>query len=220
MRLYPFVTIVALVCGSAAVPALAVDLLNGSFEDGTNPGVGESYVAANSGDIIGWTVSGGGLGYVGDYWQAASGSRSLDLSDKASTISQAFVTDVGGSYAIMFDMSGDPASGAGTKRLMVAVGSVQPLLHVYDVTVDNSLTNMLWQTYFFEFTALSETTTLSFSSMGEGDGPALDNVILFGVDAMPSPIPEPLTWSLMGIGFGLLGATMRRSGMHLPARAV
>ncbi|QXQ07535.1 choice-of-anchor C family protein [Sphingosinicellaceae bacterium] len=219
MRLYPFVLTAALVCSSAAAPALAVDLVNGSFEDGSNPGVGESYVAANSSDIVGWTVSGGGLGYVGDYWQAANGSRSLDLSETASTISQTFATDVGGSYAILFDMSGDPASGAGSKQLMVAVGSVQPLLQVYDVTADNSLTNMLWQSYFFEFTALSETTTLSFSSMGEGVGPALDNVILLGIDSMPSPIPEPVTWSLMGIGFGLLGTAIRRSGVRVAARA-
>ncbi len=207
---------VVLLWGNTAVPALAVDLVNGSFESGIDPGT--SYVAANNADVVGWTIS-GGVRYVGDYWQAADESRSLDLSDSVSTVSQSFATDGGGAYAVTFSMSGDPSDVIGAKQVEISVGSVGSLLQTYVTTPNNSRMNMLWKSYFFELTALSGNTTLSFTSLGGGGGPVLDNIVLFDVGSMPSPVPEPTTWTLFGIGFTMLGMSLRRSTpRHVPLR--
>ena len=202
----------AMLC-SVAAPVAAAELANGSFELGDDPGSSTLDLGNGSTAIAGWTVGGAGLDYVANYWQAADGNRSLGLSGPGpSSIWQSFATEAGGLYAILFDMSGDPAGGSTTKQLVVSVDGVPQLTQTYQVTEANSRTAMGWQTYFLEFTAFSTITTLSFASLGADEhGPALDNVMLFDVGAIPSPVPEPMTWALMGIGFAMLGSVRRRS---------
>lgn len=206
------ILLVAAMLSGLAAPAMAAELANGSFELGADPGPGPMDLGTGSTAIAGWTVGGAGLDYVASYWQAADGARSLGLSGPGpSSISQDFATEAGGWYAILFDMSGDPAGGSTTKQLVVSVDGVPQLTQTYQVTAANSRAAMGWQTYFLEFTAFSTMTTLSFASLAADDfGPALDNVMLFDVGAMPSPVPEPLTWALMGIGFATLGTAVRR----------
>lgn len=208
----------AMLCGAAA-PVFAADLVNGSFEVGDDPGPGLAYLGGGAAAIAGWTVGGTGVDYVGGHWRAAEGTRSLGLSGAgASSIAQSFATDAGATYAILFEMSGDPGGGLGSKQLVVAVDGIQQSVQTYDVTAVNSLTEMYWQTYIVQFTVSSGMTTLSFGSLGtDGHGPALDNVQLFGVDSVDSPTPEPMTWALMGIGFVVTGGVARRrtrAGRH------
>ena len=68
----------AALCGAAH----AAPFQNGSFETGPTPG---GYVTLSAGDtqITGWTVTGDSVDYIGSYWPAADGSRSLDLSGNA-----------------------------------------------------------------------------------------------------------------------------------------
>lgn len=159
----------------AAGPAI----VNGSFETGTNPGAFVQLSAVDSTTIQGWTVSAGTVDYIGTYWQAADGARSIDLSGTtAGAIRQSFATTVGATYKVTFSMSGNPAGGAGTKTMTVDAGGT-PTGFSYEVGAVNppTLADMKWVTKTFSFTATAATTTLTFTSTTSGSfGPALDNV--------------------------------------------
>ncbi|MFL6759627.1 PEPxxWA-CTERM sorting domain-containing protein [Sphingomonas sp.] len=53
-----------------------------------------------------------------------------------------------------------------------------------------------------------------FYSLGTGGNAADGNVLLAGL-VLPSPVPEPGTWALMLLGFGAIGAAMRRNRKKL-----
>src|SRR5262245_40360108 len=74
-----------------ALPALAADekkedanlrvanlLINGSFEDGPDPGEFKP-LDEDADDIKGWVVTRGQIDYIGTHWGHADGKRSLDL---------------------------------------------------------------------------------------------------------------------------------------------
>jgi len=161
-------------------PGIAASLAtNGSFETGANPG---GFVQLSSGDgvtITGWTVSAGTIDYVGTYWQAADGVRSIDLSGSSpGAIRQTFPTTVGTSYKVTFSMAGNPAGGPGMKTMTAGVGGT-PAAFTYEIPTVNppTLADMRWATKSFTFTATAATTTLTFTSTTSGAfGPALDNV--------------------------------------------
>ena len=160
--------------------AVGPDVANGSFETGTTS-PGASFVQLSAGDttITGWTVSAGTIDYVGPYWQAADGVRSLDLSGTGpGAVRQSIATTVGTTYTVTFRMSGNPVGGAGTKTMTADVGAAA-IPFSYEVTaVDpNTLTDMKWAKKSFSFTATATTTVLTFTSTTAGVfGPALDDV--------------------------------------------
>lgn len=181
----------------------AAPFTNGSFETGPAPG---SFVTLGTGNtnITGWTVGGGGVDYIGSYWQAQDGSRSLDLSATSSgSISQTFDTILNQVYSVSFWMAGNPAGSPSVKTLRVsAAGSQQD--YTFDVT-GRTTSNMGWQENEFSFLATSTSTTLTFASLTNTSfGPALDNV---SVEA-DQVVPEPSTW--MMLGGGLVALVFRR----------
>ncbi|HTF42838.1 MAG TPA: DUF642 domain-containing protein, partial [Terriglobales bacterium] len=99
--------ILGLLAGAAlllgAQSAYAVTINNGSFENGTNPGSFTTVGTAGT-NIDGWTVDSGSVDYIGTYWTAASGNRSVDLSGGApGSISQALSGLVDGvQYVLSF----------------------------------------------------------------------------------------------------------------------
>ena len=157
---------------SAADPTIA----NGSFETGTDPVV-STQLSAVSTSITGWTVSSGTVDYIGTYWQAADGVRSLDLSGSGvGAVQQTFVTTVGTSYRVTFSMSGNPEGGTGTKTMTASTGGT-PIAFSYGVGAGNTRVHMKWANKSFLFTATAATTTLTFTSTTSGVyGPALDKV--------------------------------------------
>jgi choice-of-anchor C domain-containing protein len=197
---------------AAAGSASAVTLVNGSFELGTDPGAGFTSEAAGSSAITGWTVGGFGVDYIGGYWMASDGVRSIDLSGTSSgSLSQTFATTVGTDYTVTFDLSGNPDGGTGTKLALTTISGSLPQLSTYTVTAANSRANMNWQTYSYTFTAFAAQSTLTFASFEYSPyGPALDNVSVLETDGSGATVPEPATWALMIGGFGLVGATARR----------
>ena len=52
---------------------------NGSFEEGVNPGAAFITLPAGSTAITDWKVERGTIDYIGPYWTAAEGQRSVDL---------------------------------------------------------------------------------------------------------------------------------------------
>ena len=200
------------VAGSAGAAAFT----NGSFElASVDPGTGFTTLAGGSTAIDGWVVGGDSIDYIGGYWQPEDGARSIDLSGNANgSISQTFDTVAGQSYLVNFFLAGNPDGGPAAKLAITSADGVQQAANVFTVVPGvNTRDNMGWLPYVYRFTAATDSTTLSFASAtGTAFGPALDNVSV-GV------VPEPTSWALMIVGFGGIGAAMRRQRRTLAATA-
>lgn len=196
--------------GLAAAPAsAALSITNGSFELGPDPG---SFTTLNNGDtsITGWTVGGLGVDYIGSYWQASDGVRSIDLNglDQGSIWQQLTGLTIGQNYSILFDMAGNPDGGGSTKVAVVSDAGNQTDVFNFN-TAGTTHANMGWVTQQFNFTATSTSALLTFSSAQNNPfGAAIDNV-------RDAAVPEPATWAMMLVGFGGLGAMLRRKRRQL-----
>lgn len=160
--------------------AAAPDVTNGSFE--TGPAVGAGFVQLSAGDsttITGWTVVSGTVDYVGTYWQAADGVRSIDLNGtSAGAVRQSITTEVGKTYKVTFSMSGNPEGPDGIKTMTADVGAA-PIAFSYEVVPSNTLVDMKWTSKSFTFVAAAVTTVLTFTSTSTTAGvygPVLDKV--------------------------------------------
>ncbi len=180
--------------------ASAAGFQNGSFETGTNPG---TFTQLGAGDpsIAGWTIGGHSVDYIGTYWQASNGERSIDMSGGgAGSLSQSFDTLIGQKYVVTFDMAGNPDSGS--LKSMTVSAAADSANYTFDSTV-TSKPNMGWASKSFQFTANSTTSTLMFASNEySAYGPALDNV---KVQAVPEPA------SMAALTVGALGLLRRRN---------
>jgi len=164
---------------------------NGSFELGTDPGSFATLPAGNT-NITDWTIDSGSVDYIGTYWQASDGVRSIDLNGTAQgSISQSIPTVIGATYDVTFDLSGNPDGGPALKVLSVTSTSTSAQNFSYDTGVQaNSLANMKWASSSYSFIATTTSTKLTFASTITGSfGPALDNVVI--VETLPPPPPPP-----------------------------
>ena len=191
----------------AALPAAAnaAPFVNGSFESGTNPGV-FTPLAAGSTAITGWTVGGDSVDYIGTYWNAQSGSRSVDLSGNApGSIFQTFDTVLGQVYNVTFFLGANGDGPPPSKTVSVsATGNAASNYAVGSTPFPPNVT--AWSPFNYIFTATGTSTTLTFTSTGTtAYGAALDNVNV-------TAVPEPAAWALMILGFGAIGGVMRRRG--------
>ena len=176
-----------IVIGGLAVLALAgatlafSGLTNGSFESGTYLDSGSGFEQLNAGDtsIDGWTVDSGSVDWIGTYWVAQDGSKSIDMSGTdAGAISQTFATTIGNTYTVSFFLAGNPAGPPTVKTLDVSAtgGTVD---HFTFDTSASTLDNMNWTAESYSFLATTTSTTLSFVSTTAGPfGPAIDNVLV------------------------------------------
>lgn len=206
MKIAAFLIAAAMMAPAAANAAVTV--VNGSFEQGTDPGTFIT-LAPGSTAITGWTVGGNrgtGIDYIGSYWEASDGDRSIDLSGNGpGTLSQVLTgLTVGQSYQVNFDLAGNPDGGQGVKLALVqAVIGGAPGIEQFTVDASTSRQDMNWSTRLYRFTAQGTSATLTFSSLTDtAFGPALDNV---GIAA----VPEPASWAMMIMGVGLVGGALR-----------
>jgi choice-of-anchor C domain-containing protein len=189
----------------------ALPFNNGSFETGVdnipaNPGFLTIYAVDNT-SINSWTVFQGSIDYIGSYWVASDGSRSIDLNGYYAQggISQTFDTISGQKYIVSFDLSGNYDQGPDPKTLTVDVIFSSGSYSFYKPATW-SHNNMEWENKIFEFTAAASSSTLRFiSTTGATDnawGPALDNVRV-------TPVPEPGILILLGLSMVSIAGLMR-----------
>jgi choice-of-anchor C domain-containing protein len=153
---------------------------NGSFEDGTFDAQPFDTLIAGSTAITGWTVDSGSIDWIGTYWPASNGVRSIDLNGTDSgAISQTLTTTIGNTYFVTFDLSGNPEGPPDAKTLTVGATGATPASYTYDTALaGNTVADMKWAPQTYSFLATSSSTMLSFTSttIGGAYGPALDNV--------------------------------------------
>lgn len=181
--------------GLLAGPALASDLVNGSFEDGP---VTTSWARVQmSGPLLpGWQITADNLDHIGTLWQPADGARSLELNgNMGGAISQLIATIVGQEYVLRFALSGN-WGGPDIKRLEVGAGSTVQEFSVH--TAGNTGLNMGWSDEQVPFVATDLTTAISFRSLETGfHGAAIDNV---RIELVPAPAAGALLLGLLGVG--------------------
>lgn len=200
-----FALLTAAAMFAAPVAANAATITNGSFESASvDPGTGFTPLGLGSTAITGWVVGGAGIDYIGGYWQAADGTRSIDLSGGAAgSISQTLTTVLGQAYTVSFSLAGNPDGGPSSKVLLT-LGTPGGLTQAdtFDTT-GATRADMNWTTFFYTFRAASTSTTLTFqSATNTAFGPALDQVAI-------AAVPEPATWALMIAGVGFTGGALR-----------
>jgi len=169
---------------SAQAPPL---LVNGSFEDGPNPGRWMQ-VAGGSTAIKGWVVTGEAIDYVGTLWRNSEGARSVDLDGSLRStltppyaqggIAQTFATKPGTIYLVTFDLAGNPYGPPAVKPLRISATG-QEAEFTFDVT-GKRVANMGWVNKTWTLTAKETSTTLEFRSLtvspATGYGAVIDNV--------------------------------------------
>lgn len=163
------------------------DLLrNGSFEKGELSDPTGMTLAAGSKTIDGWVVGGRGVDWIGRYWQASEGGRSIDLDSGDvlgdgpydGSISQTFATTVGRKYLVTFDLAGNPDSEPDIKPVQVSAAGRVELFRFYN-SRKQTHERMGYKSRTFKFTATASSTTLTFTSLaGTGAGAVIDNVVV------------------------------------------
>ena len=147
---------------------------NGSFELGPELSGGWATLADEDESITGWTVV-ESVDYIGVHWQAAEGSRSVDLAAVDGGVEQTFATEPGSRYEVSFGLSANPELGPTWKKIEVSAAGQSA---EFDLSAsDRTHADMGWTRRVWSFTATDPTTTLRFLSRTNSTaGPVIDDV--------------------------------------------
>ncbi|MBC7773220.1 MAG: choice-of-anchor C family protein [Pyrinomonadaceae bacterium] len=158
-------------------------LTNGSFEQGS---LGSLPVGSTA--IPRWVVTRGGIDCT-NVWQAADGSRSVDLQGLNSSggVQQTVTTTPGVQYRLTFALAGNPDNGPVIKHMTARAGAVSENYEFN--TTGKTRQNMGWVDHSVLFVAASGTTELEFySTDAPGSwGAVIDNIRLVEDSGDPCP---------------------------------
>lgn len=197
-----------------AAPASATAVLLTSFEGTIDSGTNYEYVSAtqpySTVNVPLGSVTTADITYSGGSGIQANGSA-WGFADAPNGTQTAFIqsyNDVGGSisialngltagqeYSVSFDLAARPYGGA--DPLTVSAGNSSGMF---------TITNTAWSTHSIDFMA-PESGTADLKFLGS----TLDGDSSVGLDAVSiAAVPEPATWAMMLLGFGMIGFASRR----------
>lgn len=209
MRIVAFRVAMLVVSGMAGTAEAATNLVvNGDF---TNPNTGSGWTSRAS--IPGWVSESGDSIEVGNagVYGATCYSATCQLlevnANRFGSVSQlvsGLVT--GGTYKFGWAYAG--RNGGGAQLLDVFVNGSK--------VAQNSSTGSFtgWQDNAFNFTATGPTAKLLFSSVNAGGNRSFGNLI---TNVSVGAVPEPASWAMMIIGFGMIGYASRRRARMIAA---
>jgi len=191
----------ALTAAAFSVPAVAQNIVaNGDFSSGALPPswAAGADVAVSTGAVYSSCCNTGALADQQNPFAVFGGGSAANVS----TLTQSLTTIAGTSYLLSYRLT---ALGGGTQSLQASLFDGASTLAT---RVDAATAGLAFSTYTLAFTAGSSATTLAFavSPAGSGDGDGIDVIL---DDVSVSAAPEPATWGMMIVGFGLAGAALR-----------
>lgn len=205
MKFYVGIAVAGLAFASQAQ---ATTIINGNFETGPFNGVPTGFSVTPGTEIL--ALQGSDYipccGVIGSPAQLANHFVSFGAGNipNTSSLSQTFATIAGRSYRVNFDFG---ALGGGSQTIFANVfdGGNNAQLSTFSATaIANNNLAATFSRYMLNFVAASNSTRLSFNV-----DPFTTNVD--GVlDNVSATIPEPESWAMMLIGFGLIGSAVRR----------
>ncbi len=185
---------------AVATPVCAVEFIaNGNFE---------------TGNIAGWTAT-GNLGVAPTPFfgisDPAYGSYALDFNGGNTTpngvLSQTITTSAGQAYNFSFNYG---VTSGGNQSLLAEIVDSTSFAVISSTTVFTTSSSPTL--YSATFNALSSGTIVRFSDVAtnptNGQDVVIDNVSVTGPAI--AAVPEPASWALMIVGFGLVGVNARR----------
>ncbi len=203
MRITTLIAASALALLASPANAATNILVNGSFE---TPDTG-SFVTDPSAS---WSTSNVDFvdnGFFGSGF-AFDGSQVVDLVGigTSGSLSQSFASVLGKLYSFSFRYTGNVrlTPSAQTVAATITDGS-STILDTGSIAAPDGVGNSSnWQLFSGSFVGTGNPLTVTFSGTGAGnEGAALDDVQI-------SAAPEPSTWLMMILGFGLVGGALRR----------
>jgi hypothetical protein len=221
LKMLTGLTAAGLLATFCSLPLRADSITNGSFETPVVPVGGFTNFGSGSTGITGWTVVGaaGGVSIVsgtfsqnGISFPAESGAQWLDLTgDNTNSnegVQQTFATTSGTQYTVSFWVGNvyNPGGIFGTTSTVdVLLGGTGGTLLLAATNANMTTGIQTWEQFTTTFVATGSTSTLDFinADPDTDNSNGLDNVSVN--QSGQSPVPEPGTLSLLGIGaFGLL----------------
>lgn len=213
---FRIVAALMLATGIATVPATAANLVtNGSFENASGfspPADNTMSLSSGATTLTGWTVLGDALAWIGPAnpfsLTASDGSYFLDLTDYQlgapfGGVQQSIATVSGHIYRVSFDLGSDVRTAVSS--IDVSVGGPTQTFTSSTPTVSD-----IWESRTFDFAATSASTILSLTGAVGSHYIGLDNIVVTDL-GLAGAVPEPASWALLIVGFGSIGAAMRRS---------
>ncbi|MDP1598097.1 MAG: DUF642 domain-containing protein [Phenylobacterium sp.] len=203
--------VVAALSTAGAASAATELVVNGGFKGDTRTGF-TTVSAVTPAQIAGWTVLTNYVDWSNGAWQSSDGDGySLDLIGGfgRGAIAQTIATQAGRTYNLTFDISGNPDMYRDAGRLItVSAGGAEIGEAQYVLSSANTRNNMVWSSRSMSFVATGAFTQIVFTGTSDNPanccwGAALDNV------SVMAAVPEPATWAMMIIGFGVAGSMVR-----------
>ena len=200
----------------AASPAQAVTFLTIDFEEDTPGAVAEGFAADDYDDLAFFTDLGAGL-EVGDFGVQSDGQGLLARNDTNGNFIVGVFSDGPHSFLSMEFGNDDPSFTIPGQRAVLTVYLGAALVGQTFVVMNRN--DIMDQTVGFNFGPFDNFTFAYTDAAGNPftGGPGtnvglievIDN-ITFDVDVIRNPIPEPAAWAMMIMGFGGVGAVLRR----------